>query len=565
MCRGTSVIPILITAMIYACSGQGSTFPGDGAGDATAETIPGADALGDSVAVDPDLFLPDGAPLPDVGGDDAPTGDALGDVPGDLTVDGGEDVPGDQVGDGDPGPEEPWAPCSADAPCADAAHVCLILPDSDTQGVCVAPCTPGAGDCPPSHACVVPDPNGAPEVGYCFLPAGHLEPCEPAAGRVCVGGRYCLAPLGTDAAICTDFCIEDEALCPDLTECAPVSEEGVVEGWGACLPVAKATPCAGDLECEFTEICVTPGEVPSICLISCMTPGTPCSTGGVCELLDGPGGPTHACVHRQGAAEWCDPARGWPCADGRICLDVGDATGFGRCATPCSSDTGCAAHESCAPGTAPDGAAAQGCLPPALAGPPRTACNDAWPCEDPGVVCVAGACAPACGDGCPDNQICVGGCCVYASSLGHACAPGWGWLCAEGAACAIDPGKDGGVCASSCDGDGDCLPGQACLPGPDDLPLCFTPADFAAPCAFSLGIACTEDLLCMTLGSSGVGFCTASCPGIGQGGCPPGPPGTFADCMLNSGGQTWCAFLCGPFGADCPEGMTCDAVGFCLP
>jgi len=76
---------------------------------------------------------------------------------------------------------------------------------------------------------------------------------------------------------------------------------------------------------------------------------------------------------------------------------------------------------------------------------------------------------------------------------------------------------------------------------------------------------CGEGLLCMTLGSATAGFCSAACPGIGQGGCPPGPPGTLADCMLSSRGQAWCAFLCGPFGAACPEGMSCNATGFCMP
>ena len=149
MQKGTTGISILLTSMFCACSGQGTNFHGDGPGDATAEVSPGADVGVDGETKDPDLFFPDGVPHPDVGGGDAAPGDAfgdmLGDAPGDLTVDGGEDVPGDQGADGDPGPDDPWAPCSADAPCANAAQVCLILPDSDTQGVCVAPCTPGAG------------------------------------------------------------------------------------------------------------------------------------------------------------------------------------------------------------------------------------------------------------------------------------------------------------------------------------------------------------------------------------------------------------------------------------
>ncbi|MFH1532582.1 MAG: hypothetical protein ABIK09_17800 [Pseudomonadota bacterium] len=560
--RAIGVLAALVLgASLVACSGQGTGFldPHD--------TVGGDDGLADGAGpadgavVDADGVAPDGAPGADTGdvlSDALPDGgDSVADVDGDLII--------DLVPDGGD-PDEPWGPCDAGSPCSGGGQICLLLPGDEAAGVCVVPCSPGGGECPPSEECVVPDPDGAPENGYCFLPAGHLEPCDVKEGLVCTGGRTCLAPLAGGAAVCTVFCVEDESLCPDLTTCAPVTEEGVAEGWGACLPVSPLIPCAGDLACAGQEVCATPdvNTAPFLCLPSCGTPGAPCATGGTCTLLDGPGGEMPACVHLQGAAEWCDPLKGWTCAEERICLDVDDPTGFGRCAKGCTSDMNCASHEVCTAGVSPGGGEVSGCLPPSLAGPSLPACNPAWPCEPP-AVCVAGACAAPCGDGCPPGQSCVDDGCVHASSVGHGCAPGWGWLCADGGDCSKDVAADSGVCAQACGVDGDCPPDEDCLPGPDGVPLCLTPVTFGGACSFSLGAACADGGHCMFLGSGAAGFCTETCPGIGHGGCPDGPAGTLSDCMLNSGGQTWCAFLCGPFGADCPVGMTCEISGVCLP
>ncbi len=567
MIRGTSGC-LLVLLLACSCSGQGTVFspPQDVAdgGDVFADGVtPGDDSDGGHV----DGSAPDW--IPGVDTQDDVSSDALLDVLGDLAIDVGEDFVADVGPDDGPdggGLDEPWAPCDEGSPCPGGDQICLLLPGEEAVGVCVVPCGPGGGDCPPSQDCVVPDPDGAPDVGFCFLSAGHLEPCDAAAGLVCTGGRSCLAPLAGGEAVCTDFCVQDEALCPDLTTCAPVTEEGVIEGWGACLPASPLTPCAGDLACTAQEVCAIPdaGMASPLCLLSCSTPGALCAFGGTCTLLGAPGGQAAACVYHQGAAEWCDPLKGWICAEGRICLDVDDPTGFGRCAAACADDVDCEAHEVCADGLAQDGGSAFGCLPPSQAGSPLPACDELWPCDAPGV-CVAGACAAPCADGCPDTQSCIDGGCVHTSPAGHACAPGWGWLCIDGGVCAKDAAADSGVCTSTCTGDGECPPDEACLPGPDGASLCFTPKGFGGACSYSLGSACADDGHCMFLGSGAAGFCTASCPGMGQGGCPDGPPGTLSDCMLNAGGQTWCAFLCGPFGSDCPEGMSCDISGVCLP
>ncbi len=543
---------------LSGCPGQGTTFSGDeDQGAVAADTRSGVDVPGDAPRGD-GAATDERSPTDTAS--DAPA-DATDDLSSELTADGGMDLSSDGVPDG-VDPSTPWAPCDQSTPCAGGDEICLLLPGDEAAGICAVPCAPGAEDCPPSQGCVVPDPESAPDTGYCFLPAGHLEPCDVEAGLVCTGGRSCLAPLAGGLAVCTDFCVPEEALCPDMTTCAPVTEEGVAAGWGACLPVEAAASCAGDLDCAATEVCGAPG-IGDLCLPSCSTPGAPCPEGGTCTLVEGPAGSVTACLHHQGAAEWCDLLKGWICADDRACLNVGDPTGFGRCAGACDEDVDCASHEVCAGGTDPGGAAVLGCLPPSLAGPSLPACDPVWPCAAP-AVCVGGACVASCAEGCPEGQSCVDGGCVHVSPIGHACAPGWGWLCAAGGACAKDTKAESGVCTTACDGDGDCPPGAACLPGPGDSPLCLTPVGFGATCAFSLGMAC-EDGICMFLGSGATGFCTASCPGIGQGGCPAGPPGTLSDCMLSSGGQTWCAFLCGPFGTECPGEMTCDASGVCLP
>ena len=569
---GCLVALILVLTMV-GCPGQGSSFSGDGG--AVGDSVSDSGRLGDVEDRGDGTEWPDGTTPPDGLGDDA-VSEVLEDGGwpdqfADGGADGGEDLGGEDLGGEDLGgedagdPGEPWAPCSAGNPCSDP-QICLLLPGSETDGICVVPCVPGDQSCPPSQDCIVPDPDDAPDTGYCFLPAGHLEPCDVVEGRICSNGRYCLAPMAGGVAVCTDFCIPDEALCPDLTACAPVSEEGVAEGWGACLPEPAAVPCSGDLECANTEICVTPapGATPTLCMPACDSPGAACTFGGTCMLLGGPGGEAGACLHPQDAAEWCDPFSGWICDEDLVCLEVDDPTGFGRCAAPCVQDADCEVHEVCAEGKGPGDVFALGCLPPSLTGAPSAPCNDAWPCPV-GEVCVEGACAPTCDDGCPgDHQVCQGGGCVHTAPVGHGCASGWGWLCADGLTCASDEGASSGICAMSCGVDDDCPPGKACLPGPDE-DLCLDPISFGDECSFSVGAGCADDGHCMFLGSGATGFCTAACPGIGQGGCPAGPPGTLADCMLNSGGQTWCAFLCGPFGSDCPDGMTCDASGVCLP
>lgn len=551
----------VLGAALSGCPGQGTHFSGDedqgaGASDAMADVAVLEDGVsgGDDMAAD---AIPGADTVAEV------SEDVLDAVLVDLPLDGASDLSSDAGADSEE-PPAPWAPCSQAAPCAGGGEICLLLPGEEATGVCVVPCVPGGDDCPPSQGCVVPDPEGAPDTGYCFLPTGQLEPCDASAGHVCTDGRSCLAPLAGGVAVCTDFCVAEEALCPDMTSCAPVTEEGVAEGWGACLPVEPAVPCLGDLGCTTAEVCVSPGVGGLLCLPSCDTPGVPCATGGTCTLADGPGGAVTACLHHQGAAEWCDPLRGWVCADDRTCLDVGDPTGFGRCAGACDGDVDCVSHEVCVAGSDSGGAATLGCLPPSLAGPPLPACDPSWPCAAP-AVCVDGACVAPCADGCPGGQSCVDDGCVHQSPMGHACAPGWGWLCADGGTCAKDTKAESGVCTTACGGDGDCPPDMACLAGPGDEALCLTPVGFGSACAFSLGTACADDGYCMFLGSGAAGFCSAACPGIGQGGCPAGPAGTLSDCMLNTGGQTWCAFLCGPFGAECPGEMTCDASGVCLP
>ncbi len=522
---------------LSGCPGEGKKFSGE-TGDLTTPE----DALSDGGVPGVDTRSVDGEAPDWIPGMDTP-GDLPSDVPGDdtsdLIFDGGAEDLGSDMGPEVVEPGEPWAPCSQQAPCVGDAEICLLLPGDEAMGICVLPCAPGAGDCAPSMDCVVPDPDSAPDTGFCFLPAGHLEPCDAAVGRVCSDGRSCLAPLTGGDAVCTDFCVQDEALCPDLTSCQPVTEEGAAEGWGACLPVAAPFPCSGPA-------------------------GAACPGGGTCTESEAPDGPPLICLHLQGASELCDAPKGWACKDGLACVDVTDPTGFGRCATPCGTSVDCLPHEVCVVGTDADGGVALGCLPPSLAGPALPACNDAFPCEAPDA-CVEGACVAPCDGDCPDGQGCVDGGCVHLSTSGKACAPGWGWLCADEAVCATDTKAESGICTSACGGDGDCPPGDACLPGPDGASLCLLPVDFGGACAFSLGTACAGDGHCMFLGSGAAGFCTAACPGIGQGGCPEGPAGTLSDCMLNSGGQSWCAFLCGPFGSDCPDGMNCDVSGVCLP
>ena len=572
MIRVTSILWLLVHfSLVICCSGQGTGFSGltdSVGGDVLVDGVTPVDGAGaDADGVGPDWGGADWIPGVDT------SGDALSDVHLDAGVDLIGDA-GDDLGDVGPdgeadggGPDESWAPCGEGSPCSGGDQICLLLPGDDAVGVCVDPCVPGGDDCPPSQSCVVPDPDGAPEVGYCFLPAGHLEPCNVSEGLVCDGGRSCLAPMGGGESVCTDFCVPGEALCPDLTSCAPVTEQGVIDGWGACLPIAPLADCAGDLACSAQEVCATPdgSVVPFICLPACETAGAPCSTGGSCMLLDTPSEEqVTACVYYQAAADWCDPIKGWLCDDGLSCLDVDDPTGFGLCAADCAVNLDCAGYEVCVEGLTPNGVPTKGCLSPSLAGAPLPACNDVWPCEGTDV-CVEGACVEPCSDGCPASQNCVDGGCVYASPLGHSCAPGWAWLCVGDATCSLDKGSDAGVCVSTCLDDGDCSPEESCFPGPAQGQLCLTAVGFGGACSFGLGTACDDDGYCMFLGSGAAGFCTAACPGIGQGGCPDGPPGTLSDCMLSSGGQTWCAFLCGPFSADCPEGMTCDAAGVCLP
>jgi hypothetical protein len=206
------------------CTGQGNDYHGD-ASDGVLSDVPADGTSGDGRLTDVPAGEDHGGPVDGRSPRDGTGPDGL--------PDGGPDADEDVAGvdgDGGTGPGEPFGPCTTGIPCPGPGEICLLLPDSDTDGVCVHGCSPGGDDCPPWETCVVPNPDTAPAVGYCFLPAGNLEPCDPMEGRVCVDDRFCLAELGGEAAVCTDFCIADEALCPDLTSCRPVSAEGVAEG-----------------------------------------------------------------------------------------------------------------------------------------------------------------------------------------------------------------------------------------------------------------------------------------------------------------------------------------------
>ena len=518
-------------------------------------------------------------------------------MPGDLGSDGnpgedgtgptdqadGTEGPGDHsgevpedAGDADLDPdvlpiEEPFAPCEADQPCPSTLEpICLLLPGSETQGICVAGCSPGADSCPPWLQCVFPDTN-RPDWGVCLDTASMGHPCDYLEGTICQPGTYCVSVPESEATICTVFCNLAETICQPGHRCITVGDEEPDPDWGACLPAPLLADCDTTSACINGFVCVDLGFESSKCAQDCPTEGLWCDNQRQCfKTLGANGSDEFACLEVKGQSEVCNPDRGVICEAGLFCSAVDAPDGWNRCLAPCN-DGSCSSAEICKNQEGTEGTAL--CVPAEFAADKPTPCSAAYPCPLPGDTCLAvealgyGLCLPGCDTGCPEGTVCDLGACVTWVPAGGPCLEEAGLFCPSPATCLRDKGDDtSGYCAMPCDsGLPSCQGGAACLEVPEQGTYCLLPRTYGELCSLDDGTACdsTQDLTCMHLSQSDQGFCTPSCQGPGT--CPDGPPGTQAECTIMISGKSYCGFLCGPYGSDCPQGLECSGIGICNP
>lgn len=482
------------------------------------------------------------------------------------------DVPGEDSSQppADIGEYFPFAGCSKTEPCPFPEEpLCLMLPDSD-QGICVKQCAEDGDQCPPWLDCIPPDPED-PAFAVCLRLKQMYETCDNKEGELCDNGLFCVDPPGQISGLCTAFCTAGETVCPVGTTCTVLYEEQ--PDWGACLPMPELPVCTVPGACEgFNTACATLAEDFSVCASECAQEGAACEEFGTClNMPDPDGNATQVCLLLQGEGGICDIATGMICDDGLVCADVAAQNGAKHCFAPCADEGACSGGQVCAEPTAPAGATL--CIPFEFAYAKPTKCNDDYPCEEEGKVCVIppskpdGYCVPSCDGGCADGLTCLKGGCVVVAEDESNCLEDNGVLCLPPSVCAKDHGEDGqGWCAHTCapGQDGQCEGETECLQVGDGQSYCMTAAGFGEKCSVDDGVACSndEDLLCLHMASNAdFGYCAYECEGPGT--CPP-LEGTTSECIAQKGGKWYCGFLCGG-SPSCPGNMDCSGFGMCMP
>ncbi|MCE9576021.1 MAG: hypothetical protein K8W52_22910 [Deltaproteobacteria bacterium] len=303
-------------------------------------------------------------------------------------------------------------------------------------------CAPAAGNCQPGlWACT----NGAlvcgnPGSGTTEVCNGVDDDCDQLIDE---------SPLPGEGNQCTDPGFEQIG---DTGECefgATACVSGSIGCVGYKGPTAeicdgKDNDCDGIVDdsaaCPTGNVCQG-GE----CVAPCGSGEFPCSAGYLCENLPTADPPGSYCVH--------NPCEGVTCGANEVCDEA-----TGQCknlcdGVTCPSGTECRQGfcldcfhlpELCTPG--------QLCIAePGGLGQCQDNLCDPNPCQA-GETCTNGVCSDACGGGCADGTVCVGGQCVN-----DACA---GANCTAGQVC--DP-SNGSCVNPMCEGIS-CRTGEVCVP-----------------------------------------------------------------------------------------------------
>jgi len=560
----------LTTLILLSCSSGGANVSGLDLSLAGDTGTNGSDAsagldLADGVAPDDNAVPP---PADQTGQPDGP--DVV--QPADTADDG---LPGDAPGGdstkppGDVGEYVPFAGCSKTEPCPFPEEpLCLMLPDSD-QGICVQQCAEDGDQCPPWLDCIPPDPADL-SFAVCLKLKKMYELCDNKEGELCDDGLFCVDPPGEISGLCTAFCTVGETVCPVGTTCTVLYEEQ--PDWGACLPMPELPACTVPGECQGSNsACVSLDPTLSVCAPECAQEGAACEEFGTClNMPDPDGNATQVCLLLQPAGGVCDIAKGMLCNDGLVCADVDAPDGLQRCFAPCAENDACAGGQVCMEPAAPAGI--ELCIPFEFAYAEPAKCNDDYPCEEEGKVCVIppskphGYCVPSCDQGCAEGLSCLKGGCVVVAEKESNCLEDSGVLCLPPSVCAVDHGEDGqGWCAQTCTpGQDQCEGGTECLQVGYGQSYCMTAVGFGEKCSVDDGVACSNDdeLLCLHMASNAdFGYCASECEGPGS--CDP-LEGTTSECIVQKGGKWYCGFLCGG-SSSCPGNMDCSGFGMCMP
>ena len=321
----------------------------------------------------------------------------------------------------------------------------------------------------------------------------------------------------------------------------------------------------------------------------------PDDRNGICTLYPGTGQPpadcsTTGCPSGQECVEGaCQPVMGDggvcdPCATSAECGGPNDLclnypSGGGFCGIRCGSSADCPRGSQCfnvGNGSQCVGVDSAGDPSCAAEPEPEPGCRADADCDD-GEVCRGGECESApppvgsdpkeLGEACSRNDECASNTCVATpggSVCSESCDARRPTSCPEGFYCdrAAAGTCDTGVCIAGDPGRGDA--GDTCAADTDCVSLSCNGGRCTVPCTPGEEGTCPGSLVCQTSGS-GCGVC-GEAGGVGAP-CDVNEDCDARMCTQLPEGAPICTRRCTSDG-DCPEGMTCDAMGtdrVCVP
>jgi hypothetical protein len=339
--RATGVI---VSSLALACLGGGCSLivSSDVPEFQCAGSDPTACPLGTYCDVSGRCVSADGGiDRPDVGPEDAPTGDDV--------VEAGTDADAS-------GPFELGTKCRVDLDCKSrlcaSSTVLTTAITASTGPICTTPCCTSGG-CAPGFVCF----NGGTGGGYC-VPAALAQRTPPAAGgksagATCAANTECRSGLCTGTPKrCLDTCCSD-------TECAAgsacriksVAAPGPAHDiWVCAAPEGGASTVAGG-GCTTgspTPECRSDACINNVCRPSCSGHATCVAvqgfTSGHCRYTTAADFFKYCLVTTQPGL-----ANGSPCnLDGECQFDYCDAE-LKKCANVCGTDADCTTQETCRP------------------------------------------------------------------------------------------------------------------------------------------------------------------------------------------------------------------------
>lgn len=290
------------------------------------------------------------------------------------------------------------------------APLCLLLPNSEEEGICVTDCSDSELDCPPWLSCVAPNSSN-PTFRVCLEARREFQTCDGAAGMVCGSGLNCIGLPETAQSICARFCSMEDSLCPTGTACQGIDPLDLTPEWGACLPLFQLPTCSDTEECPSGRTCVPLTGGTGRCLLSCDTVGDSCDGGGHCLTRpDMSGEDCAVCGFGQKTGEICDDKRGVTCSSDGECVGLVTQDLWGRCLGHCVGGE-CLGATVCILEGAGDF-----CAPIELSSPPLQLCSALFPCQDEQFSCsffeeevAGGICLKECDATCQPPYSCVNG------------------------------------------------------------------------------------------------------------------------------------------------------------